>query len=90
MNNQHFNADRTHKELASDLLRVLDEFSELGIKYLNFASQMASAENLGQIEIIKKAQLKMMFLKQQEFYLHLRYNRLFNLILQKNSRFREN
>ena len=90
MDNNQFSADRTHKELTTDLIKVLDEFSELEIKYLEFASQLSSAENLGQKEIIQNAQIKMMFLKQKEFYLHLRHNRIFNLILQKNVKFEFN
>ena len=87
MNNNQFGADRPLKELNIELLKVLDEFGTLELSAMDFATQIATAENLGKIEDIKNAQLKMMFLKQKAFYLNLRYYRTLNLIMQKQRDF---
>ena len=90
MDNSYFNTERSDKELNTELLVILKEFGDLDINYMQFESQMSSAENLGQKNQMQLAQVKMMFLKQKSFYLNLRYMRILGLIMQRNPNFEEN
>ena len=87
MDNSKYNADRSEKELNTELLKVLKEFGDIEIKAMQFAEAIASAENLGLMGEMYNVQLKMMFLKQKAFYLQLRYIRTLSLLMQKNKNF---
>ena len=87
MNRKPLRADQSENELKFELIKTLDEHEELTLKTLKIAEEIASAENLGLSNKVYDAQLKFMFMKQQEFYLTLRYMRVFNLLLQKNRYF---
>ena len=84
MDKQPLGADRSEQELKLELVTVLNEHEELTLKYMKLAEKVASAKNLGLQDKMYDAQLQFMFMKQQEFYLTLRYMRVFNLLLQKN------
>jgi len=90
MDNEKHNVERSEKELYAELVKVLDEVDVLSFSNVQFAEQLASAENLGLQAQIETAQLKMMFAKQKAFYLHLRYNRVFNLLIQKCQNYASN
>lgn len=78
------------KELYKALLIADDDFGR-AIEIQNKAQgELDEAKNLGLLDSAKTAKNKLIFIKHDMYYLHLRLTRVFNLLIERQVNFEDN
>lgn len=77
-------------ELFKEFLTIDREFGITIDKKLKAESDLEDANNLGLKNTADQIKTEIIFIRNKMFLLHLRLNRVFNLLLQKQRNFAEN